>query len=56
MVVVEHNLAFIERVTDHVIVMAEGKVIAEAPFSKLQANRQVIDAYLGEPSFDDDTD
>jgi ABC-type branched-subunit amino acid transport system ATPase component len=54
-VVVEHNLAFIERVTDHVIVMAEGKVIAEAPFQNLRANRQVIDAYLGEPSFDDDT-
>jgi ABC-type branched-subunit amino acid transport system ATPase component len=54
-VVVEHNLAFIERVTDHVIVMAEGKVIAEAPFQNLRENRQVIDAYLGEPSFDDDT-
>jgi ABC-type branched-subunit amino acid transport system ATPase component len=53
-IVVEHNLAFIERVTDHVIVMAEGKVIAEAPFRDLRANRQVIDAYLGEPSFDDD--
>jgi ABC-type branched-subunit amino acid transport system ATPase component len=52
-VVVEHNLAFIERVTDHVIVMAEGKVIAEESFSKLKENRHVIDAYLGEPSFDE---
>jgi ABC-type branched-subunit amino acid transport system ATPase component len=52
-IVVEHNLAFIERVTNHVIVMAEGKVIAEAPFENLRANRQVIDAYLGEPSFDE---
>jgi ABC-type branched-subunit amino acid transport system ATPase component len=52
-IVVEHNLAFIERVTDHVVVMAEGRVIAEGPFSTLRSNREVIDAYLGEPSFDD---
>ncbi|HYM49426.1 MAG TPA: ABC transporter ATP-binding protein [Candidatus Limnocylindrales bacterium] len=51
--VVEHNLAFIERVTDHVVVMAEGRVIAEGPFDTLRSNRSVIDAYLGEPSFDD---
>jgi branched-chain amino acid transport system ATP-binding protein len=52
-IVVEHNLAFIERVTDHVVVMAEGRVIAEGPFATLRSNRSVIDAYLGEPSFDD---
>jgi ABC-type branched-subunit amino acid transport system ATPase component len=52
-IVVEHNLAFIERVTTHVVVMAEGKVIAEGPFAMLRENRSVIDAYLGEPSFDD---
>jgi branched-chain amino acid transport system ATP-binding protein len=47
-VVVEHNLPFIERVTQHVIVMAQGAVIAEGPFETLRANRDVIDAYLGE--------
>lgn len=47
-VVVEHNLPFIERVTDHVVVMAEGKVIATGPFESLRSNRSVIDAYLGE--------
>ena len=52
-IVVEHNLAFIERVTDHVVVMAEGRVIAEGPFETLRSNRSVIDAYLGEPGFDD---
>ncbi|MGH7775693.1 MAG: ABC transporter ATP-binding protein, partial [Candidatus Dormibacterales bacterium] len=46
-VVVEHNLPFIERVTDHVVVMAEGKVIATGPFESLRSNRSVIDAYLG---------
>jgi ABC-type branched-subunit amino acid transport system ATPase component len=47
-VVVEHNLPFIERVTDHVIVMAQGSVIASGPFESLRSNRGVVDAYLGE--------
>jgi ABC-type branched-subunit amino acid transport system ATPase component len=47
-IVVEHNLPFIERVTNHVIVMALGTVIAEGPFESLRSNREVVDAYLGE--------
>jgi branched-chain amino acid transport system ATP-binding protein len=47
-IVVEHNLPFIERVTQHVIVMAQGSVIAEGPFESLRSNQDVIDAYLGE--------
>ncbi len=47
-IVVEHNLPFIERVTQHVIVMAHGKVIAEGPFSSLRSSQAVVDAYLGE--------
>ena len=47
-IVVEHNLPFIERVTQHVIVMAQGTVIAAGPFESLRSNQDVIDAYLGE--------
>jgi branched-chain amino acid transport system ATP-binding protein len=47
-IVVEHNLPFIERVTQQVIVMAQGTVIAEGPFESLRSNQDVIDAYLGE--------
>jgi branched-chain amino acid transport system ATP-binding protein len=47
-VVVEHNLPFIERVTDQVVVMAQGSVIAEGPFQSVRSNQAVIDAYLGE--------
>jgi ABC-type branched-subunit amino acid transport system ATPase component len=47
-IVVEHNLPFIERVTQHVIVMALGTVIAEGPFETLRSNQDVVDAYLGE--------
>ena len=46
-IVVEHNLPFIERVTQHVIVMALGTVIAEGPFESLRSNQDVVDAYLG---------
>jgi branched-chain amino acid transport system ATP-binding protein len=53
-IIVEHNLPFIERVTDQVVVMAEGRVIAEGPFETLRSNQAVVDAYLGEmPSYDD---
>jgi len=45
--IVEHDLAFVERVCDMVIVMSLGTVIAAGPFSALRSNRAVIDAYLG---------
>ena len=47
-IVVEHNLPFIERVTDPVIVMAQGTVIAHGDFQSLRSNQAVVDAYLGE--------
>ncbi|HZD66768.1 MAG TPA: ABC transporter ATP-binding protein [Acidimicrobiales bacterium] len=47
-VVVEHNLPFIERVTDEVVVMAQGQTIATGPFASLRSNAAVIDAYLGD--------
>jgi len=47
-VIVEHDLAFVERVCDVVIVMALGAAIATGPLPALRADRAVIDAYLGE--------
>ena len=47
-IIVEHNLPFIERVAQEVIVMAQGAVIAAGPFNSLRSNQSVIDAYLGE--------
>jgi branched-chain amino acid transport system ATP-binding protein len=46
-VVVEHNLPFIERTCDQVVVMDLGEVIAQGPFAGLRANPRVVDAYLG---------
>jgi branched-chain amino acid transport system permease protein len=47
-IVVEHNLPFIERIAQQVVVMAQGAVIATGPFESLRANQSVIDAYLGD--------
>jgi branched-chain amino acid transport system ATP-binding protein len=46
-VVIEHNMDFIMRLCPHVLCMVEGKVLAEGAPAALQANRQVLDAYLG---------
>ena len=51
-IIVEHNLPFIERVAHHVIVMSQGSVIAAGPFETLRSNQHVIDAYLGEVAYE----
>ncbi len=44
---IEHDMEFIGRLCDPVIVMAEGHVLAEGTMSEIKANEQVIEAYLG---------
>jgi neutral amino acid transport system ATP-binding protein len=45
---VEHNLGFLERICERVVVMALGQVIATGTMADLRADRAVMDAYLGE--------
>ena len=45
--VIEHDMDFIGRLCDPVIVMAEGKVLAEGSARDIMQNEQVIEAYLG---------
>jgi branched-chain amino acid transport system ATP-binding protein len=45
--VIEHDMDFIGRLCDPVIVMAEGGVLAEGTLDEIKANDQVIEAYLG---------
>lgn len=45
--VIEHDMDFIGRLCDPVIVMAEGGVLAEGMLDEIKANEQVIEAYLG---------
>jgi branched-chain amino acid transport system ATP-binding protein len=44
---VEHDMDMVRDISDWVIVMAQGRVIAEGPPSSVMANQAVIDAYLG---------
>jgi len=44
---IEHDMDFIGRMCDPVIVMAEGSVLAEGTAAEVRANEQVIEAYLG---------
>jgi branched-chain amino acid transport system ATP-binding protein len=44
---IEHDMDFIGRLCDPVIVMAEGHVLAEGTIKQIKANEQVIEAYLG---------
>jgi ABC-type branched-subunit amino acid transport system ATPase component len=46
-IVVEHNLPFIQKTCDRVVVMDLGEVIAQGPFAGLRDNPRVVDAYLG---------
>lgn len=45
---VEHNLPFVEQACDSIVVMAEGTSIARGSLSQLRVDRAVVDAYLGE--------
>lgn len=45
--VIEHDMDFIQRLCDPVIVMAEGKVLAQGSASEIMQNDAVIEAYLG---------
>ena len=44
---VEHDMDFIGRLCDPVIVMAEGKVLTVGPPTEVMKNEAVIEAYLG---------
>ncbi len=44
---IEHDMALIERVCEHVIVMAEGKDLIAGRFEELREDARVQDAYLG---------
>ncbi len=57
---VEHDMDVVRDISDWVVVMAEGRIIAEGPPESIGQNQAVVDAYLGRHhdaplDFDDDT-
>ncbi len=46
-VIIEHNMDFVMGLCDRIMVMVEGKVLATGTPAEIRANREVLDAYLG---------
>jgi branched-chain amino acid transport system ATP-binding protein len=44
---VEHDMDMVHEISDWVLVMAEGRLIAEGTATDISGNKEVIDAYLG---------
>ncbi len=44
---VEHDMHVVRHISDWVVVMAEGRIVAEGPADSVMSNQAVIDAYLG---------
>jgi branched-chain amino acid transport system ATP-binding protein len=47
MLVVEHHMALVMRISDHVHVLNFGRTIAAGTPQEVQRNPDVVDAYLG---------
>ena len=44
---VEHDMHMVRHISDWVVVMAQGTVVAEGPASDVMNQQAVVDAYLG---------
>ncbi len=46
-IVVEHDMGFVDTIAEKVTVLAEGSVLAEGTLAQVQADERVIETYLG---------
>jgi urea transport system ATP-binding protein len=47
LMVVEHDMSFINTISDIVTVLCDGSVLAQGPLAQVQADERVIEVYLG---------
>ena len=47
MVLIEHDMGVVMDISDNVVVLDYGKIIADGTPDEVRSNQQVIDAYLG---------
>ena len=47
MVLIEHDMGVVMDISDNVVVLDYGKIIADGPPDEVRSNQEVIDAYLG---------
>lgn len=47
MIVIDHKIDFLDRLSDRIVVLQLGSVIAEGTPAEIWANQDVVDAYLG---------
>ncbi|AKR42750.1 MULTISPECIES: urea ABC transporter ATP-binding protein UrtD [Methylophilus] len=46
-IVIEHDMEFVKKIAHKVTVLHQGKILAEGPMEKVQADEKVIEVYLG---------
>lgn len=46
-IVIEHDMEFVKKIARKVTVLHQGRILAEGPMEKVQADEKVIEVYLG---------
>jgi len=56
LLLIEHDMGVVMRISDHIVVLDHGKKISDGAPVKVRADPAVIAAYLGEGDEDEDVD
>jgi branched-chain amino acid transport system ATP-binding protein len=51
---IEHDMTLIRALSDRIIAMNYGRVVAEGPAAEVLAHPEVVESYLGTEDVDDD--